>query len=229
MLVAVETFTDPTDGQPIVAGRTRVAPFADVALMFPGRFRPDPGRSRSRGIVRGGGSASVTADRPPATPLPHFYPELEPEYGVTLEYTAEQTILRDVAWTQEHLGDVETGGWLLASEHNPDYIVTATVPGSDATFTRSSINLGEEQLKAAQRRYGGDLVGCWHHHSYGTATPSKGDLRAFTAAVKLGHGTWYSLITAPSTSWRTDLELAGWVTFGSRSDMLITEPLRLVR
>ena len=45
MLIALQTFTDPTDGQPITAGKTRVSEDADVALMFPDRFRADGERS----------------------------------------------------------------------------------------------------------------------------------------------------------------------------------------
>ena len=229
MLVATESFTDPTDGLPIVAGCTRVAPGAEVAIRFPHRFRPDRERSKSRGIIRGGGSASVTADRPSATPLPTLYEELEPTYRATLGYEAEQTILTDIRWTQENVGDVESGGWLFTAERNPEYILMATVPGSDSDSTRSSINLGFEQLEAAQRLHRDyEVSGCWHFHPGGGDVPSETDLRSFTHGAKLGRGCWFSLIVTPSRSWRPDPEIFGWVTFGPRTDQLITERLKLV-
>jgi hypothetical protein len=65
VLVATVSFTDPTDGQPIVAGRTYVARNADVARMFPENFKKAPSRidGGGLGIVRRGG-ASELVDRP---------------------------------------------------------------------------------------------------------------------------------------------------------------------
>jgi hypothetical protein len=79
MLVARMSFTDPTDGQPIVAGCTYVAEDSEVAIMFPQRFRAAQSRSGGSGIIRAGGTAGITAgsDQRSATPLPKLYEELE--------------------------------------------------------------------------------------------------------------------------------------------------------
>jgi len=162
------------------------------------------------------------------TPLPALYEELAPTYRATLGYEAEETIRRDIRWTGRNLGKVETGGWCFVAEHNPNYIILATVPGSDSAATRSSIDLGFEQLEAAQRTYPDlTVAGCWHFHPDGDDIPSEGDLRAFTHGAKLGRGCWFGLIVTPSRSWRPEPEISGWVTFGPRSDLLITERLHV--
>ena len=43
-LVAIRTFTDPTDGGRITAGQSFVDESADVVKLFPDRFRPCAGR-----------------------------------------------------------------------------------------------------------------------------------------------------------------------------------------
>jgi hypothetical protein len=181
------------------------------------------------GIVRGnaipvrveGGGNSRTG-----TPLPKLYEDLEPTYSAELGYTAEKTIRADIAWTQENIGSVETGGWLLAAERNPDYVLAATVPGTDATFSRGTINLGFEQLEA-KRQHGDMLVGDWHLHPDGNDRPSDTDLRAWTRGAQLAGGCWISVICTPSRSWRDEAQLAGWITFGPRLGLRITERLRL--
>jgi hypothetical protein len=64
MLVATRSFVDPTDGQPIEAGLTHVAPSADVARMFPESFKPASSR-RSGPIIRDGGSVALVDPRSP--------------------------------------------------------------------------------------------------------------------------------------------------------------------
>ena len=54
---------------------------------------------------------------------------MEPSYQATLGYTAKKTIRADIAWTQEHIGHAETGGWLFASPRNPNYICWRRFPG----------------------------------------------------------------------------------------------------
>jgi hypothetical protein len=60
-LVAIRSFTDPTDGQPIEAGLTHVAESADVARMFPENFKKAP-RLRSR-LTRSQSTAPVKRPR----------------------------------------------------------------------------------------------------------------------------------------------------------------------
>src|SRR5262245_23110733 len=93
-------------------------------------------------MIRGGGTAAVTRSGQPArsqTPLPTLYEDIEPTYQVGLGLEAENTIRRDICWSTRHLGDRETGGWLFVAEGRPNYILKATVPGSDAEVSRSSI------------------------------------------------------------------------------------------
>jgi hypothetical protein len=176
-------------------------------------------------------SAAVSWDEPQSgaeTPLPKLYEELEPSYRAMVGYDAEQTIRADVCWTKKHIGDVESGGWLFTAARSPDYIILATVPGNDSVATRSSIDLGFEQMQAVERTYRDyELCGCWHFHPAGDDRPSEGDLRAFTQGAKRGRGRWFGLIVTPSRSWRPEPEISAWVTFGPRSDLLITERLRL--
>ena len=153
----------------------------------------------------------------------------EPSYQATLGYTAKKTIRADIAWTQEHIGHAETGGWLFASPRNPNYILLATVPGADASIGRDTISLGYEQMEAVQRLHPDlELVGDWHLHPGGGDVPSDADLRSSVHGAKLARGCWYSLIATPSTTWRPEPELHGWITFGPRPDLLISERLRLV-
>jgi Prokaryotic homologs of the JAB domain len=170
----------------------------------------------------------VTPRRSETTPLPALYDDLEPTYRAELGYEAEKTIRADIAWTQENVGaDIETGGWLLAAPRNPSYLLAATVPGFDASFGRSTINLGFEQLEIVQRQHGERPVGCWHLHPQGDDVPSDTDMRAWTRGAQLAGGRWLSVIAAPSRSWREDITLSGWITFGPKPGQMITERLRL--
>src|SRR5262245_17903260 len=96
-------------------------------------------RTQSDGLIRGGGTSALTRSRASGrsqTPLPTLYEDLEPTYQVGLSLEAENTIRRDIAWSTRHLGDVETGGWIFTAEGRPNYILKATVPGSDAEVSR---------------------------------------------------------------------------------------------
>jgi hypothetical protein len=52
-------------------------------------------------------------------------------------------------------------------------------------------------------------------------------LRAWTRGAQLAGGRWISLICTPSRSWRDEAQLSGWITFGPRLGLRITERLRL--
>ena len=104
----------------------------------------------------------------------------------------------------------------------------ATVPGDDASATRSSIHLGTEQLEAAQRLHRDfAVIGAWHWHGHDGDIPSEVDLRAFARGARASGGRWIELIACASRSWRPEPEISGWVTFGPRRDLLICERLRL--
>jgi hypothetical protein len=89
VLVSIVDFVDPTDGLPIIAGRTRCSEDADVVRMFPDRFKPCPdwGPTDSRALIRAGGTSTVTADadEPQETPPPSSCREenvTEPQHGL---------------------------------------------------------------------------------------------------------------------------------------------------
>jgi hypothetical protein len=232
MLIAKESFIDPTDGGAIMASRTRVAPDADVALMFPERFRRDPDTSGGwYRFVRDGGSATVSATAgikrttSGSAPLPKLFAELEPVEAIELGHKVAATIFTDIAWTEEHLGRVETGGWLVGLSRS--YIMRATVPGSDSVATRSSINLGLEQLEAVQRQHGEALLGCWHFEPGGDGVPSDQDLRSWAAGARLTGDRWISLICCPSRTWRPEPAIFGWQTVRLPNGQMLTERLRV--
>jgi proteasome lid subunit RPN8/RPN11 len=191
--------------------------------------------------VAGEGTASVSTTAPgqgpgsrrrarAATPLPTLYEELEPTYSASLGYEAEKTIRRDIAWTEENVGDAETGGWIFVAKNRPDYIIRATVPGHDSVASRSSINLGFEQCEAVQRMYPDlEIAGDWHFHPGPGSDdiPSDTDLRAFSRGARLSGGRWISLIASPSRTWRPEPQISGWITFGYGTEQLITERLAL--
>jgi hypothetical protein len=62
MLIATQSFRDPTDGQMVVAGRTHVHPRSEVARMFPRNFRP--ARDRMPAIVRSARAGRTRGARP---------------------------------------------------------------------------------------------------------------------------------------------------------------------
>jgi hypothetical protein len=80
-------------------------------------------------IVRGAGEGSATVSaggsrkaRSSTTALPKFFPEIEPVETIELGHRVATTIYEDIAWTQENVGPVETGGWLLGRSRN--YVLT---------------------------------------------------------------------------------------------------------
>jgi hypothetical protein len=58
--VALESFVDPSNGAPVVAGQTQVDGSADVYRMFPSRFREiERDEARGGSITRTGGTGFV--------------------------------------------------------------------------------------------------------------------------------------------------------------------------
>jgi hypothetical protein len=170
----------------------------------------------------GNGSTRSTAT---ATPLPTLYEELEPVETIDLGHRVAETIRTDVAWTLENVGVSETGGWLLGRSR--DYVLAATVPGSDSYATRSSINLGYEQVQWAQRQHGDAVLGCWHFEPSGDGIPSEQDLRAWATGARLTGDRWVGLIVTPSRSWRSEPEISGWQTVRLPNGQMLTERLKV--
>lgn len=184
-------------------------------------------------IIRSGGAGSATVTYRDAhetsvtrsAALPTLYEELEPVETIELGHRVADTIRTDIAWTQENIGPVETGGWLLGRSRN--YVLTATVPGSDSFATRSSISLGEEQLRRAQRQHGDAVLGCWHWHGSGDDVPSATDLRAWAHGARLTGDRWVGLIAVPSQTWRPEPTISGWQTVRLPNSQMLTERLKV--
>jgi proteasome lid subunit RPN8/RPN11 len=144
---------------------------------------------------------------------------------IELGYRVAETIRSDVAWTLENVGTVESGGWLLGRSR--DYVLRATVPGSDSHATRSSIDLGYEQVRTVQRQHGDALIGCWHFEPGGDGIPSDQDLRAWATGARLTGDRWIGLIVTPSRSWRPEPEISGWQTVRLPLGQMLTERLKV--
>jgi hypothetical protein len=81
MLVATQSFVDPSDGQWIEAGRTRVHESAEVARSHPQNFKPASGLG-SGSIVRVGETVQLgkPRQRPQAPKRPFGYSHREAEF-----------------------------------------------------------------------------------------------------------------------------------------------------
>jgi Prokaryotic homologs of the JAB domain len=157
--------------------------------------------------------------------LPVLYAELEPVETVKLGHTVARTIREDIAWTQQHLGSQETGGWLLGRSRA--YVLRATVPGGDSSATSDSITLGTEQLVVVRQKHGDALLGDWHWHPGGDDIPSNTDLRAWAAAARAIGDRWVGLICCPSRTWRPEPEICGWQTVRLANGQMLTERLKV--
>jgi hypothetical protein len=179
-------------------------------------------RGRTAGVSRSGSTGRRPAR---STPFPHFYPELEPTETVELGYEAEKTIRSDIRWTQEHLGDVESGGFLFGRSRG--FVLAASVPGGDSAFSRSSVHLSMEQAKAVQRQHGYPALGDWHFEPGGDGVPSDTDLRGWAAGARFAHDRWIGLIVHPSRTWRPEPEITGWQTVRLPDGQMLTERVKL--
>jgi proteasome lid subunit RPN8/RPN11 len=228
-LVAIESFVDD-DGHEIQAGVTHCHPEADVVRSRPDAFIEWDGNLATLTRIQDGQlpiqrSRHVEAPRRRTRtpmPLPKLYEELLHPHGIGLGYRVEKEIRRDIAETQEQFGNVESGGWLYASRTNPNYIVKASFP--DAVVSASSIELDFDQVERVLRYSPHlQLVGDVHHHPAGDERPSDQDLRGWSTGAQHFGGRWISLITVPSQTWRDEPELHGWITVGTRPDLMFTE------
>jgi hypothetical protein len=192
-------------------------------------------------IIRTYGTAGISRDgttprisRSAATTatdsLPRFYPELEPSYQVALSSSAGRVIREDVGWSHRNTRGLETGGWLYSNPAQPDFIVVATVPGSDAAFSRSALRLGsEEALKAQALLPNLRQIGDWHLHPSGDddSQPSPTDRRAWMRGWELTRSFWVGLIVTPAPTAWAQPRFHAWVTTGYDRDHLYCEPLRI--
>lgn len=182
----------------------------------------------------GEGTASVsrgTTSRKRSGELPRFFPELEPSYQVTISSGATKVIREDVGWSARNMRGLESGGWLLSYPTRPDSIIFATVPGSDAEFSRSSsqasINLGVEEVEKATRALpNAQVIGDWHLEPDGSGQPSETDRRAWASCWELTRSFWVGVIATPAPNMWAAPTLHGWITTGSEGH-LYCEPLRI--
>jgi hypothetical protein len=188
MLIARVSFTDPTDGQPVRAGKTHVAEGSDVARMFPDRFE-EAGSDRFT-VAR---SQVATHKRKLPLPLPsdlEEIPELRTEtqsgFSVHLGNGALRGIMEEFQrsdWLFEH--HVESGGNLFGRQRAGVLeLLDASGPGSDGKARRFensvmvSLSEGFAIAEELQRQRQDALVifcGGWHVHPIRDPRPSPTD------------------------------------------------------
>jgi hypothetical protein len=234
MLVATQSFVDPSDGDWIEAGRTRVHESADVARSHPQNFKPATGRG-SRAITRVGGTFGALADKPrprqrsPKRPakesLPFGHQPSEvvirgrstehTQYTVTLGSGARRAIEDELALVRRELGpDFECGGWLYGQfrprESSTWTTIAVATHAGDSEHGRSSITFGESAMSLMLRSFPPDLghmtpLGDWHSHpNPGSTIPSEGDARSWARLDEYAFARYTAIIVSPSES-------LGWV------------------
>jgi hypothetical protein len=187
MLIARVSFIDPSDGQPIEAGRTHVAQNSDVARMFPDRF--EAAGSGRAAVTRSQSTARkrLPAPLPPELDeVPVLRTELQTGFSVHLGSGALRGILEEFErsdWLFAH--HVESGGCLFGRQRASSLdLLAASGPGNDEKARRFEnacmISLSEGLADAAElrRQYDDSLVGVvgsWHVHPESDATPSPTD------------------------------------------------------
>jgi hypothetical protein len=251
-LVAIATFTDPTDGQPNVAGKTYVAESANVARTRPECFKPASRKLAS--ITRVGGTVAV-ADRPrqrverTRAELDHFgYPssaveirarstEYRPFTVSVTPYSREQ-ILDEIRHIRRQ-GDLEAAGWMWAGQRPRDWSDSLTVAlathSGDSRHGRFSVEVGdphllrEEQFSPELRHL--KLAGDWHTHVVpGSVITSEVDAKAWSGTMdKFGLARYCALIVSPADSggWMYPRFSAWTVRREGSPSRPICEPARL--
>jgi hypothetical protein len=195
MLVAVESFTDPTDGVRVEAGRTFVHETADVARLHPERFKPVQGKSNAPitrlhdgATAKLAGAGSPPTGRRPRRPVsrrpswqlgptPHSYRDVEvlergeSGFVVDLSTYTKNFILDTIRHAHRQAGEaVEVAGWLWTPSKRPGQndwltIAHATV---DAVGTPTSVFLSDPHEARTQLPLDLDhmtLAGDWHTHA----------------------------------------------------------------
>jgi JAB domain-containing protein similar to deubiquitination enzymes len=232
MLVATQSFVDPSDGQWIEAGRTRVHESAEVARSHPQNFKPASGLG-SGSIVRVGETVQLgkPRQRPQAPKRPFGYSHREAEfresyvdYSVSISPYARDDILAEIKRAHDEAGEqVEVGGWLFSAyrpraESVSTEIVYVTRSGNPERGTRTSMRMGDPiQAMAFVRDQGlGHLALCgdWHCHCVGgSELPSEQDVSGWCGSMdNIGRSAYVSLVVSPSesTGW-TIPRFSAWV------------------
>lgn len=235
--VALESFVDPSDGVPVVAGQTLVDGSADVYRMFPQRFK-EIARDEAHGgaitRIQSGATAQLTGGRPrrprakaaspDALPFGYDYHHVEllergyVDFSVNLGSGARKTILDAIGRAG---ADRELAGWLFAQSRPRDLSRSASIAYATVTAqgTGTSVSIGDpiDGIVAAREAGIGEawnLVGDWHSHpSRGSELPSLQDCRAWSGTMdELGRTAYVSLIVSPSESmgW-TCPKFSAWV------------------
>jgi hypothetical protein len=224
--VATSSFLDPTDNQPVIAGRTVVAPEADCYRLRPQAFKPvERGSLGMLGgeVTRVGGVTGfhrAGRQRTPSRQRPALREvelrEHHVDYSVSLGSSARSDILAEIKRAHRAAGqDVEAAGWLFG-QYRPradrDWTEVALATRStERAGTRGEVFLSDPFEAIAAVRNAGyphlELLGDWHSHTVrGSELPSLGDARAWAGTMdKLGRSAYVSLLVAPG-------EELGWMT-----------------
>jgi hypothetical protein len=225
--VAIQSFTDPTDGDWIEAGRTFVSHQADVFRMFPERFELARSSGRDGAISRVGGSVALV-DRPRHKPVSTTkareieafgHPSSEvvirarsteaTQFTVTLGSGARRAIEDEISFVHRELGqDYECGGWLYGQfrprTSSDGLTIAVATHAGDSEYGRSSITFGETATELMLRSFPPSLdhmtpLGDWHvHPSRGGTIPSDGDARGWARSLdEYGFARYTAIIVSP--------------------------------
>jgi Prokaryotic homologs of the JAB domain len=233
--VALETFTDPTDGVLVTAGMTYVDGSADVYRMFPSRFR-EVARDEARGgtltRIQAGTTAQLTGSssikpRAKAGPFGYDFRQVEfvergfADFSVDIGSGARNTILEEIRRARQESGDIEVGGWLFAGylPRHDSRSVSIAYATLAARGTSSSVIFNDPIDAIVLARNAGidehwKLTGDWHAHTCrGSELPSLTDARSWAGTSDmLGRSAYVSLIVSPSAGlgWMHP-KLSAWV------------------
>jgi hypothetical protein len=255
-LVATRSFTDPSDGQPITAGRTYVAESADVARLFPENFKPASGR-KSGPIIRDGGTATLVDSRKRPAPtvdssleVPELRADATSKLTVKLGSGALREIQRELGRASNTMLEViETGGSLFAGQTRLGVLelVDACGPGEfegEARRMPDAVRISARhaheiarELRSIWQDENLGVIGGWHTHPRAVAEPSDQDrISALLAydALREDRGwrapsEWLDLILYPDArdGWEGP-RVAGWATRRLEwSDKAVTEPVKV--
>jgi proteasome lid subunit RPN8/RPN11 len=163
--------------------------------------------------------ARSTATHAPATAkAPVFLPQLPASYEASIGWEAQRAIsdeCRRMARVCRGFDLRESGGWLLANPSALAAIVHATFPGHDAEHKPSSMRLGGERLETVRSEWPHlAVVGSWHLHPNGDATPSRADREAWASWRELDGVPYHVglIVTRGRYEDWSDPELTPWIT-----------------
>jgi hypothetical protein len=252
-LVAIKSFTDPSDGSWIERGRTFVDESADCARSHPQNFAP--ASRKLEPITRVGGrvevverptqkrSGTIFREKLHGLEVPELRADATPTFRVKVCPGAVRGVEAELERSRGILGTHETGGNVFGRLRGGVLeLIEASGPGTDEKARRFedavmvSVSEGHAIAEELRRNWHDELVGYvggWHVHPRPVREPSETDRE--NALVALDdlverHGWkaprfWLDVILYPN---RDGWDAAGWATRRLEwSGEGVTEPVRI--